>query len=240
MVAGADAADARTDRVPRTLSLIGGALVAATLATTTPAPTIIAAIAAEHQPLQSRALFMEVILVAWALPAGAWIVGVRFSGRRWLDAVCIPLLGLLVLVSGGVWSVRESRDAGSMLPEALLTFGAISLGLAALALVLAAVVWGIVRSMSKQLVAIASAGGPLAGARVARRVGMWLLATSSAHTVIKGIGGPLVFGIVGAAAGAIFLTLAARWGEGAKRRWIAAAVFVALVASGLQACWTSI
>lgn len=222
-------------------TLVAGALLASTLVTALPGATLLMYEASDGHLFQWTVIGVEALLVAWAAPAGAFIVRARFSERPMVDVWCVPWLSVLVLLSGAVWTVGMGLEAGSMLPEAILTFGLITLGLSVLALFIGAGVWLLTRTMADQLVVLASAPDPEGNSsgRIARRIGLWLFAAAGTHSLLKMIGGPLVFGVVGALGSAWFLLAAVRARTGTSRRWIAGALLLALIAAGIQSCFAT-
>ena len=220
------------------LVLVGGGLVAATIATATPASALLAAMASQFELLRGGASAIDMLLGIWGLLAGAWIVGVRFAKRRYIDGLCVPILGLIVFVCCMAWTAKQSAEAGSMMPEAALTFGAVSSALAVLSLIFGTIVWRIVSRLADQLVAIAEANDPASDALCAQRIGMWLVSVALTQTLLKLLGGPLGFAIAASVGAAAYFAYASRRGAPRTWRYGIGAALLAFFSINVQNCST--
>ncbi len=216
---------------PSAPALAAGALLGMCLATVTPGLLFVAqAIDSLHG--QSIAFAFHVVIAAWGALSGALVVRERFAGTGRRSLFLVPLYVGIYWLTGTVYTLVVSAQAGSEAVGAFVMLGAISLAVTAVSIVVALLTWTILRRFAARLLED-SAPLPDAAVTVAKRASRWLLAAAAVQVSTSFFGGPVLTGMIAAAA-AVWFFLRARPQQKALFGAIAASC-VALTGASFQA-----
>ena len=221
---------------PSAPALAAGALLGMCLATLTPGLLFVAqAIDALHG--QSIALAFHVLIAAWGALTGGLVVRERFAGNTRRSLLLVPLYVGIYWLTGTVYTLVVSAQAGSQAVAAFVMLGAISLGVSAASIVVALGTWAVLRRFAAALVND-SAPLPSAAPLIAKRSSRWLLGAAALQVATGLFGGPVLAGVLGAVAVIVFFRRARPLQNPALG--LIAAVCVALTGASVQATlWDS-